>query len=273
MLMVMVEVSMVADGNTSDDDGGGGGRWWSMVMENVKMVGSGDGGCSGDGQCKVEVVEEVVVVEDEVKVADSGYRWRRRPQLVVGSSRENLNKKKEKPKNTRSSPSGPFYNHSKIVKLVYTATLFIVYQPLIDLIQMKFQNKNYSAFDTHGPFMNMSVIALYMTALTSGLLFYINDHLQSFMKGRFSLLVYVILEGGFYFSGILTPLSPTLVLLIPSDFSWIGYIIIGALFVIIVIYHWISYIKHYHLKDEFNSGAHPIIQDNEDISVFHRHYP
>ncbi|KAJ9547846.1 hypothetical protein OSB04_020389 [Centaurea solstitialis] len=165
------------------------------------------------------------------------------------------------------------YDHLKIVKLVYTATIFIMYQPLINLVQMKFQNESHSAFDTHGPFMNMSVIALYITALTSGILFYINDHLQSFMKGRFSLVVYVILKGVFYFSGILTPLSPTLVLLIPGKFSWIGYIIIGALFVIIGIYHWISYIKQYHLKDEFNSGGHPIIQDNEDISVFHRHYP
>ncbi|KAJ9539939.1 hypothetical protein OSB04_026445 [Centaurea solstitialis] len=74
------KVSVVTDGNTRD---GGGQWWWSVAVKNVKMVGSGGEEEVEEVVVGEEEVEEVVVVEDKVKVADSGYRWRRRPRLVV----------------------------------------------------------------------------------------------------------------------------------------------------------------------------------------------
>ncbi|KAJ9547847.1 hypothetical protein OSB04_020390 [Centaurea solstitialis] len=55
------------------------------------------------------------------------------------------------------------------------------------------------------------------------------DHSQSLMRNRFSLIHYTILKVVFCFSGILAPLSLVMMLFIPHNLNWIGYLIICLL--------------------------------------------
>ncbi|KAJ9547924.1 hypothetical protein OSB04_020467 [Centaurea solstitialis] len=109
---------------------------------------------------------------------------------------------------------GAFSAYSRILHLMYTATLIIMYPPLIAFVQIKFQNENYSHFDTHGCFMIMSIVALPVATFTSGVLFYLNDPLQNSITKHLSNIHYTILQTISSFSGILTPFSLIMVLFI-----------------------------------------------------------
>ncbi|KAJ9547999.1 hypothetical protein OSB04_020542 [Centaurea solstitialis] len=116
-----------------------------------------------------------------------------------------------------------FSAYSRILHLMYTGTLIIMYPPLIAFVQIKFQNENYSPFDTHGCFMIMSIVALPVATFTSGVLFHLNDPLQNSITKHLSNIHYTILQTISSFSGILTPFSLIMVLFIPHNLNWVDF--------------------------------------------------
>ncbi|KAJ9548096.1 hypothetical protein OSB04_020639 [Centaurea solstitialis] len=136
-----------------------------------------------------------------------------------------------------------FQNYSRVLQLLYTGALIVMYTPLIALLQLKFQSEERSPFETHGSFLIMSLVALTIATLTSGILFYITGPLQRSMAKRFSFIHYKILKVVFCFSGILAPLSLVLTLFIPHNLNWIGYMIVCTLFVVVVGCNICGYVK------------------------------
>ncbi|KAI3819826.1 hypothetical protein L1987_13678 [Smallanthus sonchifolius] len=105
-----------------------------------------------------------------------------------------------------------FHDYSRILPFMFTGTLMVIYIPLVSLVQLMFQNEGQSPFRTHGPFMITSVVALIIATITAGLLFYINDNVESHIREHVRLIHYMILKTTFCFSGILAPLSLLLVI-------------------------------------------------------------
>ncbi|KAM0047597.1 hypothetical protein Hdeb2414_s0008g00265151 [Helianthus debilis subsp. tardiflorus] len=150
-----------------------------------------------------------------------------------------------------------FLGSSKILQFMLNATLVIMYAPLVSLVQLMFQHEEHSVFKTHGSFMIMSVVALTIATLSSGLLFYINDNIESQTRKHFSLVHYMILKSVFCFSGMLAPLSLLLVLFIRDrEHHWIGYSIICALFGVVVASNFFVYIK---LRGKKNNAANQMV--------------
>ncbi|KAJ9548095.1 hypothetical protein OSB04_020638 [Centaurea solstitialis] len=144
-----------------------------------------------------------------------------------------------------------FQNYSRILHLMFTGTITILYTPLIAPVQLRFQNEKQSSFETHGSFVIMSVVALIIATCTSGILFYIMDHSQSFTRmNHFSLIHIMILKVVFCLSGILALLLLVITMFIPHNLIWIGYLIICMLFGVVVGCNICGYIK---LRD--NEGS------------------
>ncbi|KAJ9548094.1 hypothetical protein OSB04_020637 [Centaurea solstitialis] len=158
-----------------------------------------------------------------------------------------------------------FSAYSRIMHLMYTATLIIMYPPLIAFVQIKFQNENYSPFDTHGCFMIMSIVALPVATFTSGVLFYLNDPLQNSITKHLSNIHYTILQTISSFSGILTPFSLIMVLFIPHNLNWVGFSVTFILLGVVVTCHFYFYIKLVDKKRECDVKlAHQILAPNLD---------
>ena len=116
----------------------------------------------------------------------------------------------------------------------------MVYASLIGLLQLKFQSTKESAFETHGFFMNMSVVAILMFALSYWILDYTSENssmnrLTSSPTVTLMILVIVAL-----FSVFLAPFSLVLVLFVPPNLMWIVYSSICVLVIAIIAYNSIS---------------------------------
>lgn len=151
-----------------------------------------------------------------------------------------------------------FYDYSRVLQHIYTGTFFAVYTALIGLIQVKFQNKANSAFETHISFIIMYVVALPLAIITSGILFYTNNPLEK-SKINFTPIHYTLLKIVFSFSTILAPLSLVSILFIPPQLNWIGYLIIYAIFAVTVANNVLGYKRLHEKKDLPNLGAHQMV--------------
>ncbi|KAI3772910.1 hypothetical protein L6452_04105 [Arctium lappa] len=153
-------------------------------------------------------------------------------------------------------PNHKFYNFRGLLYLIYGVALVVMYPTLAQLTQLKFQNYKQSPFEALSFFANTTVVAYTTAILSSVALFYLIPQLENSTKERVSRIyyIYVILKSVFYFSSILAPLSLVLVLLIPPKFIWIGYIVIFALFIAIVVCNFSDYIKLVYKKDGSNLG-------------------
>ncbi|GKC24564.1 ABC transporter I family member 1 [Tanacetum coccineum] len=148
----------------------------------------------------------------------------------------------------QDAPHVPFHaanpTHEQIHKyggmlyLLYAGALVVMYPSLTQLAQLKFQNNKQSPFETHSFFANMAVVAYTIAIPASVILFAMKTHLESSI-GEPSYPIYYIymtLKIFFCFSGILAPLSLVLMLLVPHEFNWIGYLLILVLFIAIFAY-------------------------------------
>ncbi|KAJ9559838.1 hypothetical protein OSB04_004998 [Centaurea solstitialis] len=119
---------------------------------------------------------------------------------------------------------------------LYKPFLF-VYAIWIPLLQLKFQNEEYSPFNAQGFFCIMSPIALCITLLLFGGMSCAVDLLQN------SGMVYKILLNVACFTGVLAHLSLLFVLLFPPKLNLVGYAIIFVLLMVVVAYTFSSHIK------------------------------
>ncbi|KAJ9547867.1 hypothetical protein OSB04_020410 [Centaurea solstitialis] len=195
--------------------------WWRRWLVVAEVAGGGGGGgrggVGGGGAA-------VWVVADDGALACGGRRWQ--STADEGGCRR-WSREEEKIS----------YNFPGLLYLIYAVALVVMYPSLAQLTQLKFQNYQQSPFETHSFFAYMTIVAYTIAILSSVILFYLFPQLENSAKECACRIyyIYVILKSVFYFSSIVAPLSLVLVLLIPHKFNWIGYIIIFALFLVVVV--------------------------------------
>ncbi|KAL8236384.1 hypothetical protein R6Q59_017465 [Mikania micrantha] len=142
-----------------------------------------------------------------------------------------------------------FHNHPGMLYLIYAATLLYMFPSLMALVELKYQNKPHSPFETHGFFANMAAVAYIIAIAMSVTLFCLKARLKRSNPEIESPVYYRILRSAFYFSSLLAPLSLVLVLFFPHGFDFIGYSLVFTLFLVIVACSFSNYIKFLCKKD------------------------
>ncbi|KAL8191902.1 hypothetical protein R6Q57_028633 [Mikania cordata] len=115
-----------------------------------------------------------------------------------------------------------FHKHPGMLYLIYAATLLYMFPSLMALVELKYQNKPYSPFETHGFFANMAAVAYIIAIAMSVALFCLKARSERSNPEIESPVYYRILQSVFYFSSLLAPLSLMLVLFFPHGFDFIG---------------------------------------------------
>nr|GEV56231.1 GPI transamidase component PIG-T [Tanacetum cinerariifolium] len=135
------------------------------------------------------------------------------------------------------------HTYGGILYLLYAGALVVMYPSLTQLAQLKFQNNKQSPFETHSFFANMAVVAYTIAIPTSVILFAMKTHLGSSIREDFYPIyyIYMTLKSVFCFSGVLAPFSLVLMLLIPHEFNWSGYLLILVLFIVISAFNFLDY--------------------------------
>ena len=155
------------------------------------------------------------------------------------------------------------HKYGGILYLLYGGALVVMYPSLTQLAQLKFQNYKQSPFETHSFFANMAVVAYTIAIPTSVILFAMKTHLESSTREHFYPIycnIYKTLKSVFCFSGILAPFSLVLMLLIPHELNWIGYLLILVLFIVIFACNSLYYKVMLRKKDASKFGT---VQSNE----------
>ena len=153
------------------------------------------------------------------------------------------------------------HKYGGILYLLYAGALVVMYPSLTQLAQLKFQNNKQSPFETHSFFANMAVVAYTIAISASVILFAMKTHLESSTREHF--YIYKTLKSVFCFSGILAPFSLVLMLLIPHELNWIGYLLILVLFIVIFACNILYYKVILREKDASKFGT---VQSNEIAS-------
>ncbi|CAH1448058.1 unnamed protein product [Lactuca virosa] len=138
---------------------------------------------------------------------------------------------------TASQPPSWFRTCSSMLHHVHVGILLGVYASLIELLQLKYQSKKESVFETHTCFMSISMAAIIIFAPTYWILYHINNK-NSNTTTRLSSpsLPHMILVSLAFFSIILAILSLVFVLLLPQNLMWIGYLATCLLIIAILAY-------------------------------------
>ncbi|XP_022004987.1 uncharacterized protein LOC110903139 isoform X2 [Helianthus annuus] len=138
--------------------------------------------------------------------------------------------------------SAQVHNYPGMLYLIYAATLVYMFPSMINLVELKFQNKERSVFETHGVFAYMAVVAYIISVPMSVALFCWRARFESLKMKSLSLIYYNILQSLFYFSSILAPLSFVLVLFSFHGLDLIAYSLVFTLFLAIVACSFSNYI-------------------------------
>lgn len=131
---------------------------------------------------------------------------------------------------------GRFHTCSSMLQHVYVGIFLAVYASLIGLLQLKYQSKKESAFETHTFSMIMSVAAVFIFAPTYWILYHTNDNSNSNQLSSPS-FHHIILVSVAFFSIVFALLSLVFVLLLPPNLMWIGYLATCLLVIAVIAYN------------------------------------
>ncbi|GJY86970.1 hypothetical protein Tco_0500996 [Tanacetum coccineum] len=151
-----------------------------------------------------------------------------------------------------------------IFYLLYAGFIVVMFPLLTQLAQLKFPKQ--SPFETHSFFTNMAVVALTICIPTSVILFAMDSRLLEISSTRAHFYIYKTLKRVFYFSVILAPFSLVLMLLIPHEFNWIGYLLVLVLFIVILACNFLDYIVILRMLERCASKFGSTVQSNEMAS-------
>ncbi|KAK1406810.1 hypothetical protein QVD17_38418 [Tagetes erecta] len=120
---------------------------------------------------------------------------------------------------------------AKLQIFVFTLLLHrIAFLGLLGIIRIRMTQENHSAFELNRVFMIIAIAALFAVEVVCGVLFCRKIYLHPSMKDNY----YTILTCIGSFSAFVAPFSLVMVLVLPLERNWIGYLLMCLFFGIIV---------------------------------------
>lgn len=142
---------------------------------------------------------------------------------------------------------------------VYIWALFYLLE--LAMIRTEFKEESPSPFETHGGLMMISYVALFVAALTSGILLYTRKYLQN---SRWEAILGCIS----FYSGFLASTCLVLVFGLPKNMNWIGYLVVAVTFVIAIGCYFIGNMwLPLHRKEDVYI-ARPVIHEDRTCSDY-----